>query len=141
MPPVRVALRRLGSAAAIALWCTLLLLLAPPRVFFSVMAPASFKARVVVVSQWRDCADAARLARRKLARNGESRTVAMALVALGGEADRSLLVNGVHVPVVSKTRRRLIEVWLTARGAEQTPVLIGNSFNPTTPLIQLSAME
>lgn len=124
-----------------ALWGVLLLLLAPPRVFFSVVAPASTKSRVIVVSQVRDCANAARLARRRLVRNGEKRDVAMALLALGGESDRAELVNGVLVPVVSKTRRRLIEVWLTARGAEQTPVLIENSFKLTTLPAQLSAME
>lgn len=138
---MRVAVRRLGYAAVGALWGVVLLMLAPPRVFFSVVAPASLQVRVVVVSQVRDCASAARLARRRLVRDGSRRDVAMALIALGGEADVAELVNGVVVAVDSKMRRRLIEVWLTARGAERTPVLVENSFRLSTLPVQLSATE
>lgn len=113
-------------AAALLVFCSslpLAVVLIPSPISLALLLGVAADAPHVVVSDVGDCADAARLARRRLARDG-ARARGVQLVVIGDSVPSGLLDNGDAVFLASGIRGTLVLRWLSIRGHSRSPVLI-----------------
>lgn len=117
---------RIRLAAALLVFCSsipLAAVLMPSSISFRILLGVASQDRHVVVSDVRDCADAARLARRLLART-DSSARSVRLVVIGDSLPAELSDERESVLLASGIRGTLVSRWLSLREHARSPVLI-----------------
>lgn len=118
--PLRIAL----SVVCVASVLPLILIALPSSAALALMGVMVPRGAHVVIAQADDCADALRLARRRLNRQLGSGQYRLVLVVLGDSVPTLRVQSSEVAGAVSGVRRNLLSRWLTLRRHRRSPVLI-----------------